>query len=156
MTAPVSVRPVRPSDAPRWAAMRHALWPDETLAAHAAEIAAFFAGTQAEPQGVLVAEASYLGEAPEAVGFAELSLRAYAEGCETSPVGYLEGWYVDPDVRRRGIGAALVRAGEEWARGRGYSELASDALLDNVTSHRAHEAIGFVEVERAVRYRKSL
>ena len=156
MTAPVSVRPVRPSDAPRWAAMRHALWPDETLAAHAAEIAAFFAGTQAEPQGVLVAEASYLGEAPEPVGFAELSLRAYAEGCETSPVGYLEGWYVDPDVRRRGIGAALVRAGEEWARGRGYSELASDALLDNVTSHRAHEAIGFVEVERAVRYRKAL
>jgi aminoglycoside 6'-N-acetyltransferase I len=63
---------------------------------------------------------------------------------------------VDPDVRRRGVGTALVRAGEEWARGRGYAEFASDALLDNVTSHRAHEAIGFVEVERAVRYRKSL
>jgi aminoglycoside 6'-N-acetyltransferase I len=71
-------------------------------------------------------------------------------------VAFLEGWYVDEDVRRRGIGTALVRAGEEWARRHGYRELASDALLDNTTSHRAHEALGFVEVERVIQYRKDL
>ena len=146
MTAPVSVRPVRPSDAPRWAAMRHALWPDETLAAHAAEIAAFFAGTQAEPQGVLVAEASYLGEAPEAVGFAELSLRAYAEGCETSPVGYLEGWYVVPAWRRRGVGRALMAGAEAWARAQGCRELASDTEAANETSAAAHRTLGFEDM----------
>jgi aminoglycoside 6'-N-acetyltransferase I len=146
VTAPVSVRPVRPSDAPRWAAMRHALWPDETLAAHAAEIAAFFAGTQAEPQGVLVAEASYLGEAPEAVGFAELSLRAYAEGCETSPVGYLEGWYVVPAWRRRGVGRALMAGAEAWARAQGCRELASDTEAANETSAAAHRTLGFEDM----------
>ena len=146
MTAPVSVRPVRPSDAPRWAAMRHALWPDETLAAHAAEIAAFFAGTQAEPQGVLVAEASYLGEVPEAVGFAELSLRAYAEGCETSPVGYLEGWYVVPAWRRRGVGRALMAGAEAWARAQGCRELASDTEAANETSAAAHRTLGFEDM----------
>jgi aminoglycoside 6'-N-acetyltransferase I len=89
-------------------------------------------------------------------GFAEVATRPYADGCETSPVAYLEGWYVDPDARRHGVGRALVRAAEGWARERGLREFASDALLENVISQRAHEALGFVEVERAVRYRKPL
>jgi hypothetical protein len=32
----------------------------------------------------------------------------------------------------------------------------SDALLDNVVSHRAHQQLGFTEVERAVHYRGPL
>lgn len=88
--------------------------------------------------------------------FAEVGTRKYADGCDTSPVAYLEGWYVDPDVRRQGIGTALVRAAEAWARERGYRELASDVLLENIDSQRAHEAIGFTEVDRAVRYCKAL
>jgi aminoglycoside 6'-N-acetyltransferase I len=71
-------------------------------------------------------------------------------------VAYLEGWYVDPDVRRQGVGAALVRAAEAWAREHGYREFASDALLENVESQRAHVALGFAEVERVVLYRKVL
>jgi aminoglycoside 6'-N-acetyltransferase I len=89
-------------------------------------------------------------------GFSEASIRNYADGCETSPVAYLEGWYVDPDSRRVGIGRALVEAVEAWGRQRGLHELASDALLENEAGHRAHEHLGFLEVERAVRYRKSL
>ena len=68
----------------------------------------------------------------------------------------LEGWYVDPDRRGTGIGRALVEAVEAWARDRHLQELASDALLGNEASQRAHERLGFVEVERAVRYRKAL
>jgi aminoglycoside 6'-N-acetyltransferase I len=63
---------------------------------------------------------------------------------------------VDEDVRRTGVGAALVRAGEAWARAKGYRELGSDALLDNHVSHRAHRALGFSEEERLVIFRKPL
>ena len=89
-------------------------------------------------------------------GFVEAASRLYAEGCDTSPVGYVEAWYIDEDVRRQGYGRALLEAAEDWARGRGYREMASDALLDNETSHRAHKASGYAEVERIVTFRKAL
>jgi len=89
-------------------------------------------------------------------GFVEAGSRPYAEGCETSPVGYIEAWYIDEDVRKQGYGRALLEAAEDWARKQGYREMASDALLDNEISHRAHEASGYTEVERIVTFRKSL
>lgn len=92
----------------------------------------------------------------QVVGFLEASLRDYAEGCETSPVSYLEGWFVAEPYRRRGVGAALVRAAEDWARSQGCTEMASDAELHNLDSHRAHEALGYEEVERVVVFRKTL
>ena len=129
--------------------MRCALWPGDPVL-HGEEMTHLAAHPDTL---VLVAErpdGSGLG------GFAEVGTRPYADGCDTTPVAYLEGWYVDADVRRQGIGAALVGAAEDWARERGYREFASDALLENVESQRAHEAVGFAEVERAVRYRKAL
>jgi aminoglycoside 6'-N-acetyltransferase I len=63
---------------------------------------------------------------------------------------------VDPDVRRRGYGGALLAAAENWARGRGYTEIASDALLDNSVSLEAHTRSGYEVVERIVQFRKSL
>jgi len=89
-------------------------------------------------------------------GFVEVGTRSYAEGCESSPVPYVEAWYVDPDVRRHGVGRALLAAAEDWARDLGYWEIASDALLDNVVSHRAHLRSGYQEVERIVVFRKEL
>ena len=86
----------------------------------------------------------------------EVGTRPYADGCDTSPVGYLEAWYVDPDVRRQGVGRALVAAAEAWARGRGSREIASDARLDNVVSHAAHRRAGYEEVDRVVQFRKIL
>jgi len=102
---------------------------------------------------VLVAESP---DGAGLIGFAEVGERAFADGCDTAPVAYLEGWYVDEDFRGQGIGRALIAAAEEWAREQGYREFASDALLENVESQKAHEAMGFAEVERAVRYRKAL
>jgi len=67
----------------------------------------------------LLAALIAIDERQAAVGFAELSIRAYVEDCMTDHVGYLEGWYVVPEARRRGIGRALVVAAEDWARQQG-------------------------------------
>jgi aminoglycoside 6'-N-acetyltransferase I len=140
----------QPSDDAEWLRMRRALWPDDSEAAHQIDMAVWLARADA---AVLVAERP---DRQGLAGFTEVGTRLYADGCDTSPVAYLEGWYVDRDARRQGIGAALVRAAEVWARERGYREFASDALLNAIDSQRAHEALGFIEVERAVRYRKRL
>src|SRR4051794_2687748 len=105
------------------------------------------------PEAVLVAADDGDGSL---LGFAELSRRACAEGCETSPVGFLEGWYVAPESRGRGVGRALVRAAEQWARDLGCREFASDTTVDNTASAAAHAALGFEEVEQIRCFRKSL
>ena len=130
--------------------MRRDLWPDGRDE-HEPEIDRFYRGLVGEPQAVLVAAVG-----GELVGLAELSIRPYAEGCSTDRVGYLEGWYVDPEHRRLGIGRALVRAAEDWARSQGCSELASDAAVDNETSRLAHLASGFDEVGLIRCFRKTL
>ena len=89
-------------------------------------------------------------------GYVEAGTRPYAEGCETSPVAYVEAWFVDEDLRRAGWGGRLIAAVEKWARENGHRELASDALLENEVSIRAHKALGFDEQERIVCFKKRL
>ena len=89
-------------------------------------------------------------------GFVEIGSRNYAQGCESTPVAFLEGWYVDPDVRFRGLGRRLVEAAERWAAANGFQEIASDTGLDNATSLEAHLALGYEEVERQICFRKRL
>jgi aminoglycoside 6'-N-acetyltransferase I len=89
-------------------------------------------------------------------GFIEVRLREYADGCSSSPVAFIEGWYVDRGLRGRGIGAALVGAAEDWAKSLGLSEIASDSELDNELGQSAHAALGFQEVGRVVQFRKPL
>lgn len=146
------IRHAAPPDAPAWLRMREALWPEGDTQGHAKEIEQFFAGKLRMPLAVLLA-ADHAG-AP--VGFAELSIRPYAEDCLTDRVAYLEGWYVIPAARRRGIGRALVDAAEKWARAQGCTEFGSDALIDNETSAAAHRALGFVETVQIRCFRKSL
>ncbi|MGA8670742.1 MAG: GNAT family N-acetyltransferase [Terracidiphilus sp.] len=91
------------------------------------------------------------------VGFLQVGLRSHADGCDTSrPVGFIEGWLVRDRFRGQGIGSALVRAAEDWSRERGCLEMASDALIENEESQRAHEALGFDVVDRCVHFRKRL
>jgi aminoglycoside 6'-N-acetyltransferase I len=119
--------------------MRCALWPEGSAEEHAGEIEEYFAGRLAEPLAVRIAVD---GEG-RTVGFAELSIRNVAEGCHTDRVAYLEGWFVSPEVRRRGIGRLLVEEAERWGRAQGCRELASDTPTDNAVSIAAHRAIGF-------------
>jgi aminoglycoside 6'-N-acetyltransferase I len=87
----------------------------------------------------------------------EVGLRSHADGCDTArPCGFLEGWYVEPEYRKRGIGGALIRRAEEWCRDQGCTELASDTWIDEAISQRAHAALGFEVVDRCVHFRKGL
>jgi aminoglycoside 6'-N-acetyltransferase I len=144
------IRSIRETDAAGWLRLRRALWPDGGDD-HPAEVRRFFEGTLRDPYEIVVAERD-----GELVGFAEVSTRTFAEGCATGEVGYLEGWYVVPGERRRGIGRALVAAAEDWARARGCTEFGSDTALDNEAGQAAHRALGFEQVGRAVCYRKAL
>jgi aminoglycoside 6'-N-acetyltransferase I len=90
------------------------------------------------------------------LGFAELSIRPYAEGCTSDRVAYLEGWFVVPEARRQGVGRSLVAAAEQWGRGEGCTEFASDTPGDNVISAMAHRALGFIEVGSVRCFRKDL
>lgn len=148
----MTVRSVRDGDAEAWLDMRCALWPDGSREEHAGVIAAFLRGDAREPQGVLVAE----NETGLLVGFAELSIRAYAENCSTDNVAYLEGWYVAADARRQGVGRALIAAAEDWGRAQGCTEFASDALPDNEVSIAAHLAAGFEDAGLVRCFRKDL
>jgi aminoglycoside 6'-N-acetyltransferase I len=149
---PVSVRPVRASDATVWLEQRCALWPEAPERDHREDIDEFFAGKARAPAAVLIAEDA----GGHALGFAELSIRPYAEGCSTDRVAFLEGWFVVPEARGRGVGRALVAAAEEWARLQGCTELGSDAEEDNHASAAAHHALGFTEVGLVRCFRKDL
>jgi aminoglycoside 6'-N-acetyltransferase I len=131
--------------------MRNALWPGKPED-HVANIERFFAGQAREPLAVLMA----FNQQGEATGFIELSIRSYVEGCVTDRVAFIEGWYVDPGARRGGVGAALVRAAETWARAQGCTELGSDAEVDNLDSANVHRAVGFEETGIVRCFLKSL
>lgn len=144
------VRPAEPRDAVTWLELRNALWP-ASRHDHEAEIAGHLANAP-ESELCLLAELPGRG----VVGFAEVRLREYAEGCLSSPVGYLEGIFVRAGHRAAGVGRALVEAAEAWARTKGCSEMASDREWDNEASGAFHAALGFTEVDRIVCLRKGI
>lgn len=91
-----------------------------------------------------------------ALGMAELSIRPFAEGCRSTRVAYLEGWYVVPAARHQGVGRALVAAAEAWGRDQGCREFASDIEPANDVSAAAHLALGFQEVGSIRCFRKDI
>lgn len=147
----IEVRRVEQKDRVSWLRMRHELWPDAELEDLQTDVDAFFG--QGSPY-IAAAFIAYRDDAP--LGFIELNIRAYAEGCESSPVTHVEGWYVVPQIRRKGVGTSLMTAAEQWARDRGFTELTSDTTDSYPLSLDAHFANGFVEVERLIALRKTL
>jgi aminoglycoside 6'-N-acetyltransferase I len=145
------VRPLELRDRQQWAELRAALWPDEDPDELAHETLTHFAGAQIY-ELILVAEET----GGRIIGFLELSLRKYAEGCRSSPVPFIEGWYVAAESRHQGVGRRLVEAAEDWSRVRGYTEIGSDTQLNNDVSQAAHAALGYERVEPIVSFRKSL
>jgi aminoglycoside 6'-N-acetyltransferase I len=133
-----------------WLRLRDMLWP-QPRAEQSREITEILN----EPERY----AAFLCRAPtgDYAGFAEAAIRNdYVNGCETSPVAFLEGIFVEPAQRRQGMARALCGAVEQWARDHGCREFASDADLSNLVSHRMHGALGFAETGRIVYFRKLL
>lgn len=147
------IRPIEPGDAQEWAKLRARLWPDADVAELVREARAFVEG---HPGPALTAVFLAEDDAALPLGFLELALRPFSDGCDSMPVPHVEGWYVEPFARGRGIGRRLMRSAEDWARVRGFTELASDTEIQNSASLRAHEACGFDEVERLIKFRKVL
>jgi aminoglycoside 6'-N-acetyltransferase I len=153
----VQIRPAQVSDLDQLARLFEALWPKFSAEKHTRELSLILRGKAASvltmPLTIFVAEVND----GTLVGFLEVDLRSHADGCNPSqPVGYIEGWYVGEDHRHRGVGKKLLASAEDWARGHRCVEMASDAIIDNVLSQRAHEALGYEVVDRCVHYRKRL
>jgi aminoglycoside 6'-N-acetyltransferase I len=143
------IRKFQKTDWDEWRRMDQALFPDNEFEDVETDMRALLSRSEA---AVLIAERSD----GSVCGYVEVGSRAYADGCRSSPVAYIEAWYVDPDVRRSGYGRALLAAAEEWARERGYSEMASDAQLGNDISLKAHQSGGYEVVDKVVQFRKPL
>jgi aminoglycoside 6'-N-acetyltransferase I len=149
------IRIAEAKDRTNLAAMRVQLWPETTIEEHLAELEA--SPSTLGPAGFPVVELVAEDESGILTGFLEVGLRSHADGCDPrKPVGFVEGWFVLEEHRGKGIGAELMRAAEAWAREQGCREMASDALIDNADSERAHEALGFVVIDRCVHFRKAI
>ena len=131
--------------------MRARLWPDADAELER-EARDFAAGLPLPTIDVVfIAEHGH-----RAIGFLELALRSFSDGCTSMPVPHVEGWYVEQNERGKGIGRALIGAAEAWSRERGFTELASDTEVHNEASLQAHQRCGFEEVERLIKLRKAL
>lgn len=145
-----NVRPFRDPDIDRWYRLRCLLWDENGQDDHHAEMLDIIGNP--ETQLVLVAE----NDEGRLIGFLEASIRPFVEDCDTDQVGYLEGWFVEPDFRRMGVGRELVGRAEQWALQKGCTEMASDAELGNERSLAAHEKLGYSVTSRLVHLRKEI
>lgn len=144
-----TIRPVNAADQKEWLRLRQALWPEESVQSLVDDMQVWLQEDQCR---AFAAERSGCG----LCGFLEAAIRPCNANGAIGRFGYIEGWFVDPDVREQGIGAALVRAAADWIKEQGCQEILSDARIDNRLSQTAHAALGFVVVERLVHYRKML
>jgi len=154
MSMSTLVRKGTPRDADAVAALSYALWPGVPLEEHLSQTRETLAERASSTMPLVIFVAEVDGAV---IAFIEVGLRSHADGCDPrQPVGFVEGWFVAAPHRRSGVGAALLRAAEAWARERGCREMASDTWIDADVSQAAHEALGFEMVDRCVNYRKSL
>jgi aminoglycoside 6'-N-acetyltransferase I len=151
----VKIRQAEVSDQDQLAVMCHFLWPDATPEEHRRDVEAILHSGQygTLPMTILVSH----DDDGTLTGFIEVGLRSHADGCDTAqPVAFVEGWFVHEAFRKQGIGFALMRTGEDWARGHSCREIASDTWIDDEMSIDAHQALGFEVVDRCVHFRKPL
>jgi len=145
----LSIYKAKEKDALTVASLAIQMWEDNVLE----ELAAELAELMKRPEAVI-----FLGEVDgQAIGFAQCQLRHdYVEGTETSPVGYLEGIFIEEKYRKQGYAKQLLSACENWAKEQGCTEFASDCELDNTGSLRFHLSLGFEEANRVICFTKKL
>lgn len=144
------IRPITANDASEWFRLRKLLWDESSDEEHRTEMLDIY--EHYETQLVLVAET----DGGRLIGFLEASIRPFVEDCHSDHVGYLEGWFVQTEYRKNGIGRELVKAAENWAKSKGCTEMASDSEVGNDLSLRVHQNLGYEETSRLVHLRKDL
>lgn len=144
-----SIRRATFEDKSDWLRMRQALWPDAPVEYLILDMD----DRLADPDYAIFVASNTDGRL---VALIEAGLRDHGEGCETSPVGYIEAWYVDEHIRGQKLGREMVYAAEGWAREKGMTEMASDTWLDNAAGIAAHWRLGYVEADRLVHFVKRL
>ena len=135
------VRAYKEMDFNDWKRLRMELWPEATSAEHKEEMEVISSGDVFSYElgwSIFVAE-----ENGKILGFIESSLRESICECESSPIGYIEGWYVDKNHRKKGVGKGLTEEAEKWAKSKGCSNMASDVEFDNKASLEAHQHLGY-------------
>ena len=149
------IREAQPGDEMELAEMMACLWPEGDVREHLSDAENLIrTRTSGTLPGTFFIAAGGDGKL---TGFIQVGLRSHADGCEPStPVGFIEGWFVREGFRGAGTGQKLMEAAESWARNLHCREMASDALLDNQLSLRAHSSAGFEVVDRCVHFRKKL
>ncbi|MBY5839474.1 GNAT family N-acetyltransferase [Rhizobium leguminosarum] len=145
----IVIRKMRAGDSALWAEMRFKLWDSLSIDEHLGDIGRMLKGKK---------RTGYLALRPDQapLGFAEICIREYANGCTAQPVPFLEGIWIDPKHRRQGVGRALLENITGDLIKQGFRELCSDADIRNRRSHQAHQNWGFTETERVVYFRKVL
>ncbi|HQU36795.1 MAG: Aminoglycoside N(6')-acetyltransferase type 1 [Anaerolineales bacterium] len=143
------IRRATAADKPEWLRMRQLLWPEAPIEYLDWDLDEILEDKQ---RAVFVASRADGG----LVAFVEARLRDVAEGCETSPVGYIEAWFVDENIRGQKLGREMIRTAEDWARENGCAEMGSDTWLENEVSIQAHYKTGYYEVGRLVHFIKKL
>ncbi len=130
-----------------WSAMRQQLWDHHTDEKDQADFVRY---QKKSAEGTAI---SFLAVSEEGrhIGFLDAELRSdYVGGAERSPVWYVEGIFVVPEERGKGVGRLLIETLEAHARSQGYSEIASDCDLDDTMSEAFHKAVGFREAARNI------
>lgn len=146
---PLSIRPATANDCPEWLRMRQRLWPDDPTDDLEADMTTWLIGQQCQ---------AFVAEQPDGQlgAFIEVATRPSDVHGTIGRFAYVEGVYVEPELRRQGVFRALIETAANWGRDQGCSELHSDAHLSNSTSQAAHSALGFEEVNRLVHFRKQI
>ncbi len=135
-------------DVDAWVDMRCALWKQYTRAELESEANQLL--TNPKYNTIFV---EYEGDL---AGFIEIRLREVAENCDSSPVAYIEGWYVKPEYQQQGMGLELQKQAEHWAKSVGCTEMASDTEEDNDKSVAAHTKAGFKVSAHLIHFYKKI
>ena len=143
------VKQAKPGDAMTLAGLATKLWKGHSIP----EMANMFENLISDDNAVCFLQ--YVDG--KAIGFAQCQLRHdYVEGTDSSPVGYLEGIFVEDAYRKHGHAKTLLRACEAWAKEKHCTEFASDCELENDDSLRFHIAMGFEVANRIICFRKDI
>jgi ribosomal protein S18 acetylase RimI-like enzyme len=104
------------------------------------------AGEEALARAWIVRHTPGTGAGTEAVGYLILTLGYSVE--YGGQDGFIDDFYLKPEVRGRGIGERLLAFAIEQAEALGINTLHLEAEVGNVRAHRLYQAAGFEETGR--------